>query len=265
MTRPPSGLLDRILSSKRAELAGLRGKTQPHPQAARSVELRRTANGPLHLLAEIKRRSPSAGPLSSRLGIAERAKLYERAGAKLISVLTDGPFFGGSYEDLQEVRQASTLPVLCKDFIIDEIQLDAAKAWGADAALLIVRCLDVPDLARLIAAAYARELVPLVEIATSEEAQRALDAGAEVIGVNVRDLDTLVMSPERAAAVLAELPTRVSAIHLSGLSTPETVAAVARSRADGALVGEALMRQDDPEPLLRAMVAAARSPSRDNL
>lgn len=262
MTRPAPGLIDRILNSKRDEVASLRGRRLPSPPPPRSVALRREPGTPLRLLAEIKRKSPSAGTLSSHLSIVERARCYERGGAALISVLTDGPYFGGSYADLQAIRGASDLPLLCKDYIIDELQLDAAKAWGADAVLLIVRCLELSALTRLVSSARERGLVPLVEITTSEEGERALDAGADLVGVNARDLDTLLMNPERAAQVLAGLPPRVTALHLSGLRNPTDVAQVAASRADGALIGEALMRQDEPEALLRAMVRAAQEPER---
>jgi indole-3-glycerol phosphate synthase len=213
----------------------------------------------LRLITEIKFRSPSAGQLSLRLSVAERAAAYERGGARMLSVLTDARFFDGSYEHLAAARAACELPLLCKDFVIDECQLDAARAFGADAVLLIVRCLEGNALPRLHAAARERELVPFVEVASEDEARRALDAGAELIGVNARDLDTLAMDAELAGRVLALLPPELTRVHLSGLRTPESVSRVAATAVDAALMGEALMRQDDPEPLLRSMVAAAAS------
>ena len=140
--------------------------------------------------------------------------------------------------------------------MIEEAQLDAARAFGADAVLVIVRCLPPGKLAPMIAAARARQLVPLVEVVTEDEAARALDAGADLVGVNARDLDTLEMDGERAARVLATLPAAVTRVHLSGIAAPADVTRVAASPADAALVGETLMRQDDPEPLLRELVAA---------
>jgi indole-3-glycerol phosphate synthase len=250
-------LLETILEQKRAELIALRQLALPRPPAPRSVELARPAGAPLRLIAEIKRRSPSAGPLSTELGVGARARAYERAGARLLSVLTDPTFFDGSFSHLAEARTACALPLLCKDFVIDELQLDAARVFGDSAVLLIVRCLAPARLAELVTAARQRQLEPLVEVTTQAEAELALSAGATLIGVNARDLDTLAIDPTRAASVLAELPGEVTAIHLSGLTTPEDVARVARSRADAALIGEALMRQDDPEPLLSAMVRAA--------
>jgi len=142
------GVLDRILEAKRAEIAELCHAALPTaPAETRRVELAREAGGRLHLLAEIKRRSPSAGALSTRLSVGERAAAYERAGAALVSVLTDAAFFDGSFLHLGEARRASSLPILCKDFVVDEVQLDAARAYGADAVLLIVRCLPAERVA----------------------------------------------------------------------------------------------------------------------
>lgn len=176
----------------------------------------------------------------------------------MISVLCDAEFFDGGFEHLVEARQGCALPLLCKDFVLDEVQLDHARAHGADAVLLIVRCLGATPLRRLVRAARARELVPFVEVATEEEARVALDAEAELIGVNARDLDTLVMDAERARRVLNQLPRSVTRVHLSGLARPADVGAVAATGADAALMGEALMREDNPEPLLRALVSATR-------
>jgi indole-3-glycerol phosphate synthase len=252
------GWLARILAAKRAELDELRRAPLPEPPAARPLGLARGAHEPLRLITEIKRRSPSAGALSTALGVAERAARYAAAGASMLSVLTDREFFDGSFEHLRQVREATALPILCKDFVIDEVQLDAARAWGADAALLIVRCLEPALVLQLVSAARARGLEPFVEIVTQAEAELALDAGARLIGVNARDLDTLEMDAARAQRVLDALPREVVAVHLSGLRRPEDVAEVAATRADAALVGEALMRLDDPYPLLLEMVGAAR-------
>jgi indole-3-glycerol phosphate synthase len=142
--------------------------------------------------------------------------------------------------------------------VIDEAQLDAARAYGADAVLLIVRCVAPARTAVLIRAARDRNLVPFVEVASEEELAIALDGGADLIGVNARDLDTLVMDAARAARVLAAIPRGVTRAHLSGLGKTEDVARIKASGADAALVGEALMRADDPEPLLQTLVAAAR-------
>jgi indole-3-glycerol phosphate synthase len=253
------GLLAEILAQKHSELAALRTRALPSPPTLRRVALGRADNaGRLSLISEIKRRSPSAGTLSTVLSVAERATAYERAGASMLSVLCDAHFFDGAYEHLQQARAASSLPLLCKEFVIDEAQLDAARAFGADAVLLIVRCLSPERTGALIAGARQRELVPFVEIATEAELRVALDAGADLIGVNARDLDTLAMDGPHAARVLAAIPAGVVKVHLSGLSKPEDVTRILQGPADAALVGEALMRADDPEPLLRSLVDAAR-------
>jgi indole-3-glycerol phosphate synthase len=259
------GVLDRILATKQQEILSLRNQRLPAPPKRRWVELARPADRPLSIIAEIKRRSPSAGPLSTRLGVGERARVYERAGARMVSVLCDPTFFDGALQDLEQARDSCELPLLCKDFVIDEVQLDAARAWGADAVLLIARCVSANRLHVLWESAVERDLVPLVEIATEGEAELAVSLGASLVGVNARDLDTLAMDLDRAAHVLGSLPPGVTAVHLSGVSSPGQVAGVARSRADAVLVGEALMRQDDPEPLLRQMVEAADPASAWNL
>ena len=254
------GKLAQILAQKQSELESLRLRTLPAPPARREVALGRASNGGrLSLITEIKRRSPSAGKLSTVLSVAERARAYERAGASMLSVLCDTHFFDGEYQHLQEAREAVKLPLLCKEFVIDEVQLDVARAYGADAVLLIVSCLTPARTSALVAAARARQLVPFVEVATEDEVKVALDAGADLIGVNARDLDTLIMDAARAARVLAAIPDNVVRAHLSGLKTPEDVTRIRQSGADAALVGEALMRADDPEPLLRSLAGAARA------
>lgn len=251
-----SGRLAPILAAKRAELPGLRAQRWPAGPGPRPFSLRRSEGG-LKLISEIKFRSPSAGALSTALSVAERARAYQRAGASMISVLCDKTFFDGAFAHLAEARAACDLPLLCKEFVIDESQLDAAVAHGADAVLLIVRCLSEERLNQLTQAARARKLEPFVEVVSDEESKMALGAGASLIGVNARDLDTLVMDAARAARVLAALPDSVTRVHLSGIARPEDVQRVRSSSADAALLGEALMREDQPEARLRALVDAA--------
>jgi indole-3-glycerol phosphate synthase len=253
-------LLARILETKQKEIAQGRHRPLPAPPALRPIHLCRAESDPLRIVAEIKLRSPSAGQLSTRLSISERAAIYERSGCSMISVLCDQEFFGGSFENLTLTRQACTLPILCKDYVIDERQLDWARAFGADAVLLIARCLDRASLQRLHQAALARGLLALVEIANLQEAQTVLELGLPVIGVNARDLDTLQMDQARARTVLCALPPTTTRIHFSGLKAAEDVATVNKSGLDAALIGEVLMRLDDPEPLLTAMVKAAATP-----
>jgi indole-3-glycerol phosphate synthase len=252
-----AGLLARILAQKRTELPALRALPLPPAPGQRPFSLRRNERG-ICLISEIKFRSPSAGVLSTALSVTERARAYERAGASMISVLCDSTFFDGSFAHLAEARSASALPLLCKEFVIDECQLDAATAYGADAVLLIVRCLTPERLTQLTRAARERHLEPFVEVVNEEESKLAIDTGATLVGVNARDLDTLEMDATRTARVLAALPNSATRVHLSGIAKPVDVVRVAASSADAALVGEALMREDQPEARLSELVRAAR-------
>ena len=251
------GILDRIIDHKRRELELLAKQPLPIAPGLRSFDLRRIASGRLSLIAEIKHSSPSAGELSRALSVARRAQCYAEAGAAMISVLCDQAFFGGDYAHLTQARVATNLPLLCKEFVLDEIQLRAARAFGADAVLLIVRCLSQPELERLMALAQRLGLASLVEVHDEREARVALECQARWIGVNARDLNTLEMDVAGAQQVLDRLPQDVCRTHLSGLATPADVTRIAERGLDAALVGEVLMRQDDPAPLLGAMVRAA--------
>jgi indole-3-glycerol phosphate synthase len=178
----------------------------------------------------------------------------------MISVLCDQKYFGGAYEHLALARHATSLPILCKEFVIDEVQLDHARAHGADAVLLIARCVSPQRLRELVAAARERELAVLLEVYLPEEVPVALEAGAEIIGVNARDLQTLVMDAPRTRAILAALPTDVVRVHLSGIQKEAQISELARSRVDAALIGECLMREDDPTDLLQRLVGATPPP-----
>ncbi|MGE0326183.1 MAG: indole-3-glycerol-phosphate synthase [Polyangiaceae bacterium] len=251
------GVLDGILAQKREEIARMHAAPKPEPgPAPRPLELVRNG-GPLRLICEIKRRSPSAGELDQTLSVVDRAARYAESGADMLSVLTDERFFGGSFAHIEQIRAAiPQIPILCKEFILDEIQLDYARHAGADAVLLIVRCLGERT-ARLLVAARARGLSALVEIVDEAERRIALDAGADFIGVNSRDLDKLNIDVGRAARLIDTLPSHVVAAQLSGLRSADDVRGVAQGRADAALIGEALMRQADPSALLGAMRKAA--------
>jgi len=259
-----SGLLERIVASKRAEIAATRADAPQNERATCDVASALRRADALAIVAEVKFRSPSAGPLSRAMSVEERALAYAESGASMVSVLCDGPFFDGSFEDLARARRAldaggfSAVPVLAKEFVVDERQLARARASGADAALLIVRILPGRALADLARACRALSLEPFVEVAEEAEVARALDAGARVIGVNARDLDTLAMDAASAARVIESVPREVVAVHLSGLADEDAVARAAATRADAALVGEALMREDDPRVRLKRMLARAR-------
>ena len=253
-------LLEDILKEKRSWIAAKhRELSRPSGVDFRDTvaTLRRPLSKPLRLNAEIKFRSPSAGELSKAMGTGERALCYERSGASMVSVLTDNRFFGGNFSELLYAHHATRTPVLCKDFIIDDAQVAHANGYGADAVLLIARCLPGRELRSLATAVRKRRMEPFIEVSTEAELARALEVNPQIVGVNARDLDSLEMDPERAARVLDKIPKGIVAVHLSGLKTPEDVMRVSRTRADAALIGEILMRQDDPMSLLKSLVAAA--------
>jgi indole-3-glycerol phosphate synthase len=258
-------LLGDILATKRAEVAELRAaRRAASTRVPRDVvgALRRAPGAPLRLIAEVKLRSPSAGPLSRALTPAARAVAYAEAGAAMVSVLCDAKYFGGSWSDLADCRAyldgaGRALPLLGKEYVIDERQIEEARDRGADAVLLIARIVSRARLVELAEAARGQGVEPLVEVVDESELASALEARARIVGVNARDLDTLAMDAARAARVLAAIPREVVAVHFSGLRSSADVALVARERPDAALVGEALMRQDDPRALLAEMVGAA--------
>jgi indole-3-glycerol phosphate synthase len=259
--------LERILASKRAEIDALKKEELDPPTVRRGTldvphVLRRGLGDPLRVVAEIKRKSPSAGELSKELDVSARAEAYARGGAAMVSVLCDGPFFGGSWQDVARVRAAvdrleRDVAVLAKEFVLDEVQLDRARAMGADAVLLIARIVSPARLRELYKAARTRDLYPLVEVVNEAELATAVDCGAKVVGVNARDLDTLAIDPAAAARVIAAAPPSLVRVHLSGVKTDDDVRQIAHGPADAVLVGESLMRDSDPEPRLRAYRAAA--------
>jgi indole-3-glycerol phosphate synthase len=205
-------------------------------------------------IAEIKRRSPSAGWIREGAEAPEIARIYEAAGAAALSVLTDGPFFGGSLQDLTAARAAVRLPVLRKDFIVDPYQIVEARAAGADAILLIVAALGDSDLAALLAEARRVGLDALVETHDASEIDRALAVGATVIGVNHRDLATFKMDMTLAARLRPRVPSDCVVVAESGIRTGEDVRRMRSAGVDAILVGENLMRAPDPGSALRVLL-----------
>ncbi len=250
-------ILAEILAARRRRLAA--GELAPRGAAVipsdggRFLAALRAA-GP-RVIAEIKHRSPSAGTiLPHPVGaFPEVARAYRRAGAAAISVVTEPDFFGGDLAWLPEVKRISGLPVLMKDFVVDEVQLDLALSLGADAVLLIVAALDDASLPRLHAAARERGLAVLVEAHDEEEIGRALAAGAEVVGLNARDLRTFRVDLDRIVALGRGLPSRVVRVAESGIHAAADVERLAAAGFDTLLVGESLLRSGDPARALRAL------------
>jgi indole-3-glycerol phosphate synthase len=253
--------LERILATKRDEISALPSRLDSiGPARDRSridlAPLRRGTS--LAIWSEIKRRSPSAGALSTALSPVERGRVYARSGVSVISVLTDATYFDGSFEVLRDVASSVSTPCLCKEFVLDDVQIEAASRAGAMLVLLIARIVDSPTLSLLVQSARARGIEPLVEVVTHDELEAALSADASLIGVNARDLDTLVIDHDRARGLLATIPDDRIAVYLSGVRSGAEIARIAHeTRADGVLTGEALMRVDDPSPLLADMMLGA--------
>jgi indole-3-glycerol phosphate synthase len=213
------------------------------------------------VIAEVKRSSPSKGDLATIGDPAALARQYADGGAAAISVLTEGRRFGGSLDDLRQVRSAVDLPVLRKDFIVSSYQLWEAREAGADLVLLIVAALEQPALVSLVERAESLGLTPLVEVHDVDEVERAIDAGARLVGVNARNLKTLEVDPGTFARVAPAVPEGVLRIAESGIRTPADVVGYAQQGADAVLVGEALVTGSDPRSAVAELVAAGAHPT----
>ena len=206
------------------------------------------------VIAEVKRASPSAGSIAAGLDPARQARAYVAGGAAAISVLTEPMHFQGSLADLIAVRTATDVPVLRKDFLVHPSQLIEARAHGADAVLLIAACLTALELTALLEAAKDLGMGALVEAHGDTDLDRALATGADVVGVNARDLETLEVDVDRALARLARIPPDRLAVMESGVATREDVAGAVTAGASAILVGEALMRAPDPGAKIRELL-----------
>jgi indole-3-glycerol phosphate synthase len=255
--------LDPILEATRAEVA--RRRAAVSAAALEDAVAARTAGDAvrpfadalarpgLSVIAEHKRRSPSAGPIRSDLELEDVVGAYERGGAAALSILTEGPSFGGSLDDLRAARAATGLPLLRKDFVVDPYQVEESFAAGADAILLIVAALPPGDLSALHAQATGLGLSVLVEVHDGPELNAALELGAPIIGINNRDLKTLEVDIGRTFELLPRAAGHALIVSESGFSRPEQLGELARAGVDGVLIGEALMRSGDIEAACRAL------------
>lgn len=255
--------LEGILAHARATAAALRPRRRELERAAAAAPpapgFASALTGPrVAVIAELKRRSPSAGPINVSMSLDDRARLYSGAGAAAISVLTDEPSFGGSLDDLELVVGSVAVPVLRKDFILAEEQLLEARAAGASAALLIARVLPGASLERLVRFAGGAELEVLVEVHDSAELDRALESGARIVGVNCRDLDTFDLDRDSAGLLLSSVPAGHVAVAESGIRSADDVKTAAALGADAVLVGTALSVAADPLELARELAGVAR-------
>lgn len=215
----------------------------------------------MSLICEHKRKSPSAGPIAPGVDLAEQVRSYEAGGAAALSVLTDEMHFDGRLEDLAAARAACGLPILRKDFVVDEYQLYEAAVGGADAVLLIVAVLDDDRLRDFQARATELDLDCLVEVHDEPELERAIEVGAEVIGINNRNLDTGVVDIQTTYDLITDVPTGTTLVSESGISNREELVELERVGVDAALIGESLMRSDDPEEMVRTLAGMSDATS----
>jgi indole-3-glycerol phosphate synthase len=255
-------ILDEILDHKRGEVAAAKGRVAPAALAARAEAVAEATRGFRRALerapapaviAEVKRRSPSKGEIRADFEPVGCARAYAEGGAAALSVLTDERYFGGHLDFLAPIRRAVSLPILRKDFTIDAYQIDEARVAGADAVLLIVAALDPERLRALRARAVELGLDALVEVHDERELEAALGAGADLVGVNNRDLRTFVTDLTVTERVAARAPKGVLLVAESGIARPADVARLAKAGARAFLVGESLMREPEPGRALRVL------------
>ena len=253
--------LEEILRLKHTEIKRLEKyatEFEEQGQARRDFRDFRSAlqqtDGRIAVIAEVKKASPSAGVIASSFDPVEIAKNYEHNGANAISVLTDTKFFQGKLQDLAEVRRVVSVPLLRKDFILDELQIAESAANGADAILLIVAALEQGQLVDLLHATAAYRLDALIEVHTGEELNRALDAKAEIVGINNRNLATFDVDLSVTEQLCREVPDEIVLVSESGIKTPQDVARMTACGVDAILVGETLMRGEISIEQLRAII-----------
>lgn len=255
-------ILDEILAHKRVEVAAARARESDVALAARADAVSDATRGfraalasgeRPRVIAEIKRRSPSRGEIRADFDPRACARAYAESGAAAISVLTDERYFGGHLDYLGEVRDAVSLPLLRKDFVVDPYQIDEARVGGADAVLLIASALAPTELASLREHARGRDLDVLVEVHDESELEQALAGGADLVGINNRNLRTFEVDLAVTEKLASRLPEGVVVVAESGIGTPEDVARLERAGAHAFLVGESLMREADIGLALRTL------------
>ena len=252
-----------ILAETRTRVATLEGRADELTQRAALAPIPRPfleRGAAVGVVAEVKRRSPSQGAIRPDLDPVKLARAYERGGAVAVSVLTEENHFGGSLDDLKRVAGggAVSIPVLRKDFIINEVQVLEARVAGASAVLLIARIVLPNQLDRLARLVRYWKMTPLIEVHDVRELDDAFKANPEVLGVNARDLDTLQMDPGRAEAIMRRVPSHVTLVAESGVEGRADVERLAAAGADFILVGTSVARQDDPESAVRALTGVQR-------
>ncbi len=240
-------------------MAEIRAAAEAAPPARDAMAALRAPG--IAVIAEVKRASPSRGQLAPIADPADLARAYQAGGARAISVLTEERRFKGSLADLDAVRAAVTIPVLRKDFIVRPYQIHEARAHGADMLLLIVAALDQSALVSMLDRTESLGMTALVEVHTEEEADRALQAGAKVIGVNARDLKTLSVDRDCFGRIAPGLPSSTIRIAESGVRGPADLLAYAGAGADAVLVGEGLVTSGDPRTAVADLVTAGAHPS----
>ncbi|UED83627.1 indole-3-glycerol phosphate synthase TrpC [Streptomyces profundus] len=261
-------VLDEIIDGVRADLAERQAHVTLDELKERAASAPPAKDGVAALkgdsvtvICEVKRSSPSKGALAAIADPAALAADYEAGGAAAISVLTEQRRFGGSLADLAEVRARVDIPVLRKDFVVTAYQLWEARAHGADLILLIVAALEQPALVSLVERAESIGLTPLVEVHDEDEVERAVDAGARIIGVNARNLKTLEVDRSTFERVAPEIPGGIVRIAESGVRGPHDLIAYANEGADAVLVGESLVTGKDPRAAVADLVAAGAHPA----
>ncbi len=259
-------ILQQILNHKKEEIRRIHRLESTERLKARTVglppchdlvaSLKKCPHVPI--IAEVKRASPSAGKFRDVDDVGRLALSYQTAGAAGISVLTDRTYFGGSLEDLCQVRRSVDVPVLRKDFILDAVQLCGARLSGADAVLLIAAALSLSELRSLYSAALSLGMTPLVEVHSEQEALQVLELEPTLIGINNRDLATLQVDLETCVRIRSVIPREITVVGESGINSPEDITRLRDAGIDAFLVGTALMKADDPGRRLSTLCGSGR-------